>query len=274
MSVVGVGLIGGSIAAAVKQRSLARRVIGFGRSAERLAGAKANGLIDECRTESARAAAESDLIIFCTPVDRIAAGVLEFAPHCRTGTILTDAGSVKDSICRQIEANLPGGVTFIGSHPLAGSEKQGFEHADADLFVDRVCVVTPLPQTGAHELQRVVDFWQQLGMTVVRKSPDEHDRLLAATSHFPHMVAAALALHLTDENRSFVASGFRDTTRIAGSDPALWDAIFAANAQHVTAELDRFVTTLERFRTAITADDRASLQNLLRSAKTNRDRLD
>src|SRR5262249_54142738 len=145
--IVGVGLIGGSIAMALKGRGTARSVIGVGRSASRLQEARDRGIIDEGFVELAVAARRSDLLVFRTPVARIAAGVREAAAACRPGTLITDAGSVKGSICRDLSEELRSGVEFVGAHPLAGSEKQGFEFAEATLFEDRVCVVTPVTTT-------------------------------------------------------------------------------------------------------------------------------
>ena len=181
---------------------------------------------------------------------------------------------MKGSICRELAGQLPPGVTFIGSHPLAGSEKNGFEHAEAHLFEGRLCVVTPEDDTPASELARLVAFWQSLGMKVVEKSPAEHDRLLAVTSHLPHLLAAALALLLNEENRPFAASGFRDTTRIAGSNPALWTAILEANRQEVVRQLDALLTVLGDFREALQRKETDRLQSLLQEAKFQRDQLD
>lgn len=293
VAIVGVGLIGGSIAAALKKRKLCRSVIGVGRSAARLQAAQSAGLIDVGETDLAAVAKSAELIIFCTPVDRIVDGVREAAAHCRPGTLITDAGSIKVAICRELETGLPDGVCFIGSHPLAGSEKNGFEHADADLFEGRVCVVTngqsgkrkaesggyystpnPLPLTPHSSHQRLTAFWQSLGMTVITTAPDEHDRLLAVTSHVPHVVAPALASLLTEESLPFAASGFRDTTRIAGSDPALWSAILLDNAEHILTGLEAFSESLREFREALVTGDAARLQNLLQTAKRNRESLD
>lgn len=273
-TIVGVGLIGGSIAAALKARGLCERVLGVGRTAERLQKAKDAGLIDAFQTSIEDAAAESDLLVFCTPVDRIADGVREAAAHCRTGTIITDAGSIKGAICRELTGRIPADVAFVGSHPLAGSEKNGFEHADAELFEGRVCVVTPTDGIPAEATRFVAGFWESLGMTVIEKSPDEHDRLLALTSHMPHIVVPALATLLDEASSAFAASGFRDTTRIAGSDPALWTAIAEANAECILQALDAFDGALQQFRAAVTERDWPRLQNLLQTAKTNRALLD
>ncbi|MFQ5734282.1 MAG: prephenate dehydrogenase [Planctomycetaceae bacterium] len=273
VAVVGVGLIGGSIAAALHARRLCHRVIGVGRSAEKLRPALDSGLIDAVATDVTLAAAESDLLIFCTPVDRIVAGVCAASERCRPKTLITDAGSVKRDICEALDEGLPGGVTFVGSHPLAGSEKTGFEHADADLFEGRVCVVTPTDNSASESVARIGGFWQSLGMTVIETSPAEHDRLLAIASHVPHVVAPALAAILDEETAPFAASGFRDSTRIAAGDPALWAAIFEANRVAVEAGLERFTQSLEQFREAVSAGNWGRLQNLLETAKRNRDAL-
>jgi cyclohexadieny/prephenate dehydrogenase len=274
IAIVGVGLLGGSIAAAVRQRGLGRSVIGVGRDRTRMDAARQAGLIDVGVTNLAEAAAVSRLIVFCTPVERIVDGVREAAVHCRPGTLLTDVGSVKGVICRELADGLPPGVTFIGSHPLAGSEKQGFEYADADLFERRVCVVTPHAETSADSLRRLVAFWSALGLTVVPMSADVHDTALAQTSHVPHVAAAALAAALADSNRPLAATGFRDTTRIAAGDPDLWVGILLNNADEVVGGLDRFAGMLQEYRRAIAARDAPALRQLLQRAKANRDALD
>lgn len=273
LAIVGVGLIGGSIGLALKKRGFRGPIIGVGRSAERLAAARDAGVIGEFATE-ANAAARADLIIFCTPVDRIAEGVVQLASHCLAGALITDAGSVKGSICRELHGRMPDGVTFIGSHPLAGSEKQGFEHADADLFEDRVCVVTPVGGEPVEQIERVAQLWRAVGMRVVEMSPQEHDRALAETSHLPHVVAAALAATLQESNRPLAASGFADTTRIAAGDPALWTPILLANSTAVAESLRRYSKLLEEFQAALSRGDEQSLGELLAAARERRNSLE
>lgn len=273
LAVVGVGLIGGSIAAGAKKRNVAARVIGVGRNAKRLDAARTAGLIDAAATDVAQAAAEADLIVFCTPVDLIVDGARAAAETCRPGTLVTDAGSVKEAICRKLSTGLPDGVTFIGSHPLAGSEKTGFEHANPDLYVGRTCVITPEDSAGEEQVARLRAFWQALGMSVVTMTAADHDRALAETSHLPHVVAAALAAQLNEADRRLTASGFRDTTRIAAGAPSLWVGILLNNAEEIVKSLDGFSDELARFRKAIANRDAAALQNLLQIAKTNRDAL-
>lgn len=272
--IVGVGLIGGSLAAAVKQRQLAARILGAGRNLPRLQSAQQVGLIDDCFVDLSAAAAESDLIVFCTPVDKIVTGVREAATHCRPGTLMTDGGSTKGAICAAVTGSLPADVHFVGAHPLAGSEKQGFEHANADLYQDRICVVTPQDDSDPAAVSQVSAFWRQVGMTVIEMSPEEHDNILAETSHVPHLVASALAATLRDETRPLTSSGFRDTTRIAAGDEQLWAAIFQGNKTAMLAGLDQFETQLRELRGAIERDDTETLVQTLRTAREKRETLE
>ncbi|GAB4147035.1 MAG: prephenate dehydrogenase [Planctomycetaceae bacterium] len=274
LAIIGVGMIGGSVAAAVKKNQLPYRILGVGRNESRLQAAQQAGLIDEFTTDQQEAARRAKLLIFCTPVDKIVAGILAVAQNCQPQTLVTDVGSIKEQIHRELAGKLPDDVTFIGSHPLAGSEKNGFEYAEPDLFQDRVCVITPDEDSPAEMLNRLSEFWQRLGMRVVEKSPEEHDQLLAVTSHLPHVLAGALAVLLNDENRLFAASGFRDTTRIAASDPDLWTAIFLANQRSVSNQITHFQQVLQEFQQAIENGNASDLKNLLERAKTNRDLLD
>ena len=274
IGIVGVGLIGGSIAAALKKRGFNGRIIGIGRNSARLQDAQAAGLIDEFTTDVGTVAAECDIIIFCTPVDRIACGVMTAAAKSLPGTLITDAGSVKGSICRELDEKLPDGVTFIGSHPLAGSEKNGFQHADADLYVDQTCVVTPDIATPPEQLEQLTIFWETLGMIIVTMTAEDHDTALARTSHLPHVVAAALAATLSPENNDLAATGFADTTRIASGDPDLWTTILLANADAVSNSLSEYTQQLDEFQVAITNRDADVLKKLLEVAKRKRDDLD
>ena len=273
IAIIGVGLIGGSIAAALKKRGFSGRIIGVGRNASRLENAKAAGLIDVCSTDPAESAGQFDLIVFCTPVNLIVAGVRDIAARCRSGTLITDAGSTKGTICRELSSGFAEGVTFIGSHPLAGSEKQGFEESDPDLFQNRVCVVTPNETTPADQLSRLNAFWEFLGCRVIELTAETHDKALARTSHLPHVVASALVSLLETSHNQFTSSGFCDTTRIAAGDPDLWTAILLANASEVIQSIDELNEKLTEFSEAIANRDATTLKNLLQLAKTNRDNL-
>ncbi|MCX7418188.1 MAG: prephenate dehydrogenase/arogenate dehydrogenase family protein [Planctomycetia bacterium] len=277
LAIIGVGLLGGSVARATKQRGLVRRIIGVGRNTARLEEARAAGVIDVVETSLRVAASQADLLIFATPVDHIAAGVREAASACRIGAILTDVGSTKGHLCRELSTGLPNAVTFVGSHPLAGSEKQGWEHSLADLFEGRVCVVTPIdagPEARQRQIAAVsqlTHFWQRIGMRVIELSPEAHDRALAQTSHLPHVVASALARTLDESNRPFAATGFADTTRIAAGDPNVWVPILLDNSAAILASLDDYTQQLQSFREALNARDAEALRRLWDHGKIVRD---
>ncbi|MCI0641576.1 MAG: prephenate dehydrogenase [Gemmataceae bacterium] len=273
LTIVGVGLIGGSIGLAAKQRGLANKVIGIGRNLESLERARKLGAIDLGYLEAAPALRDADFVVFCTPVDQIAQQAVSFAPHCRPGTLLTDAGSTKAKIVAALEGKLPTGVSFVGSHPLAGSEKRGPQFADANLFQNRWTVVTQTPATDTESLKKVSGFWQALGSKVQILSPEEHDRGLAVTSHVPHLVAAALAAGLPAELFDLAATGFRDTTRIAAGDPGLWTAICQHNRDALLEAFVPFQERLAQLRAALESRDWNSLWAFLTQAKKVRDDL-
>jgi cyclohexadieny/prephenate dehydrogenase len=273
LTIVGVGLIGGSIGLAARRRGLAGRVIGSGRNAPTLERARELGAIDHVCLDLCEAVRRADVAVFCTPVTLIAEQVLAAAPACGNGTLLTDAGSTKGAIVRALDGKLPRGVRFVGSHPLAGSEKRGPEHADADLFQGRVTVVTPTPRTDAAAVERTVEFWRGLDSRVVVMSPDEHDRALAMTSHLPHLLASALAGLLPPELRELAATGFRDTTRVAAGDPSLWTGIFLQNRAALIEALGKLQDQVIDFKMALMTGDQAAIDALLARGKRSRDAL-
>jgi prephenate dehydrogenase len=273
LTIVGVGLIGGSIGLAARKRGLAERVVGVGRQQASLDQALAVGAIDEGSLELHQAVRRSEVAVFCTPVDRIAEQVLEAAPGCMAGTLLTDAGSAKGAIVAAIDGKLPRHVHFVGSHPLAGSEKRGPECADAELFQDRLTVVTPSSHTQPFGLERVQTFWRALGSRIRVMSPEEHDQALAMTSHLPHLAASALAGILPPELHELTATGFRDTTRVAAGDPALWTGIFLQNRLAMLEALGELQGRLIAMKQAIMTNDRTTLDTLLAQAKRTRDAL-
>jgi prephenate dehydrogenase len=273
LTIVGVGLIGGSVGLAAKARTGTQRVIGVGRNSDTLARARDLGAIDEFTTDLAAGVRAADVVVFCSPVDRIAPQARDAAPYAKPGALFTDAGSTKANIVRNLDGHLPAHIRFVGAHPLAGSEKQGADNARADLFEGRVCVLTPTPRTDLAALEWATLFWSSLGCEVKRLTPEEHDLALAATSHLPHFVAALLASQLPDKWRPFTATGFRDTTRIASGDPALWTAIARENALALSHALDQFADRLNELRKAVLDPDSDELTDLLIEAKRVRDAL-
>lgn len=272
VAIVGVGLIGGSIGLALKRRGLAKRVRGIGRTAAKLEQAVALGTLDEFHLDWS-GVRDVDVVVFCTPVNRIAEQMKEAADHASAGTLFTDAGSTKRDIVQAAEASLPSAVRFVGAHPLAGSEKKGAEFANADLFVERWTVLTPTEKTPVSAVEDARDFWQRLGARVRLMSPEDHDRALALTSHLPHLVAAALAGILPENLRELTATGFRDTTRIAGGDPEVWAPIFQHNRAAVLAALVQLVDRLDKFRQALASNETGTIDQLLAQGKRVRDAL-
>ncbi len=269
LTIVGVGLIGGSVGLAAKAAGVAGRVVGVGRDEPTLARAQAAGAIDSFTTVAADAARDADLVVVCTPVDRIAADVRACAAVAPNRCVLTDAGSTKAGLV----AALADEPRFVGSHPLAGSERRGAVNGRADLFAGRVVVVTPGPATDLEAVAVVDRFWQAVGARVVRMAPADHDRALAFTSHLPHAAASALAGVTPPEWLSLTAGGFRDSTRVAAGDPALWAAIFRANRDAVLTSVGQFRERLDEFARLLEADDGAGLERWLADGKRVRDAL-
>lgn len=274
LTIVGVGLIGGSIGLAAKKRGLARNIVGVGRSSRSLSEALELGIANVVTTSLTEGVVDADMVVFCTPVESIVPQVMEAASSCSPGTVLTDAGSTKSAIVRGLDDKLPAEVHFIGSHPLAGSEKRGPTFADANLFEKKVVVVTPTEQSDANALQKIHEFWSALGSRVVEMSPEDHDRALAVTSHLPHLLASALAGIVPEEYKPLCATGFRDTTRIAAGDPIIWSGIFKQNRDAVLQALRSLTGRLAELERALHDEDWQTIDRLLREAKAARDSLE
>jgi prephenate dehydrogenase len=273
VAIVGVGLIGGSLGRAVLARKLARRVIGVGRSQASLDAARRTGAITETALDPA-AVAEADLVVVATGVRSIPRLLEAVDQAVRPGTLITDAGSTKASIVAAWEKRRKSRRgRFVGSHPLAGSHRRGPEAADAELFTGRVAVVTPATVTPPDDVAAIGEFWSAVGATVFVMSPREHDRIVAATSHAPHVMAAAIAAATPPAALPFTAGGWRDTTRIAAGDAELWADILLDNAEPLGKALGRIATAAERILAAVEAGDRRRLITLLSRAKDVRDAL-
>lgn len=273
LGIAGVGLIGGSIAAAARDRGVSSRIIGFGRSGQRLRAARDQGLIDEFSTGE-ELYQQVNFFVSCLPIDGIAESVGRAGRLMPAGSIATDAGSTKRQLCETIGPSPSRNTTYIGSHPLAGSEKNGFEYADASLFEGRVCVITPAGIEPPEAITKVAEFWSALGSRVITLAAEEHDRILARTSHVPHVAAAVVAGGLDGSDLPFASGGFRDATRIAAGDPALWTSILLSNQDAVGAGLDGIIERCEQFRQALRDGDSELLNSLLSEAKKQRDAFD
>jgi cyclohexadieny/prephenate dehydrogenase len=270
VAIVGVGLIGGSLAAALRRTVPQCRVVGVGRSAVRLKAAQQAGLLDEFSTDVDAVLSRAGLVILCTPVDEAVATVRHVCGVVSAEAVVTDAGSVKRSIC-EAAAEQP---CFVGSHPIAGKERSGWEHADPELFQGRLCVITPGAHSSSFAVERVTELWQRVGMTVTSMPAEEHDAALGMTSHLPHVVAAAVAKSLRPAWATLVGTGFRSTTRVAAGPAELWTPILLENRDAVLQALGHVSQELELLRTALEQQDRTAIVQWLSAAAEARRSLD
>ncbi|MCA9236723.1 MAG: prephenate dehydrogenase/arogenate dehydrogenase family protein [Planctomycetales bacterium] len=280
VAIVGVGLIGGSVGLALRERGLAGEVVGVGRRQASVDRALAVEAVDHGTTRFVEGVSDADMVIVATPVAGIV-DVIRSAAFFAPKAALTDAGSTKAEICRELREPIspdmpqlrPGPSRFIGSHPLAGDHRTGPEFARADLFVGRTVVVTPEDDTAPGLVDKVTSLWESLGAEVVLLAPEDHDRAIASTSHLPHLVAAALASATPEDWLQLAATGWSDTTRVAAGDVELWTQIFSQNRAAVLEALRRFEHRLAALATAIETDDRPTLAEQLQDAKRIRDAL-
>ena len=273
VAIVGVGLIGGSIGLKLLESSLATNVIGIGRRSSSLRAAKRRGAITSSTTSIASGVSSAELVVVCTPVDLIVDQVKQVAAHSPAGTLITDAGSTKGTIVQSLDGALPKSHHFVGSHPLAGSEKTGPLFAKGDLFDNRIVVVTPTRRSNPDAVATIEKFWTRLGSNVLRMTPRAHDEAMASISHLPHLLASVLAAGTPAKHRPLAATGWLDTTRIAAGDVELWTQILSDNRGPVLKSLQQFEKWLAKFRRALETDDHAQLKRLLQAGKQNRDAL-
>ena len=269
--IVGVGLLGGSIGMALRTRRIANQVIGFSPRGKSLENAIARGAIDTAANSIAEACRGADLAIICTPVQ----SVVDYAQQCFAAMpsgLITDVGSTKQTIVTAV-ANSPLAASFIGSHPLAGSEKSGVEYARENLLDRKLVVVTPNSTSDTARIQATEKLWQSLGARTLRMSPEEHDAAVARTSHLPHILASALAAATPTEVLPLAASGWCDTTRVASGGPELWRQILEENRQPIVAALEDFIGDLQHWLAALNDGDGIQLEKLLLEGKQKRDAL-
>ena len=245
ISILGVGLLGGSMGLAIKSRLKGCRVVGYGHRPATIDAALKIGALDEGYTSIAPAVAGADMIVLCTPVGLFESILEELRERVGPQTVITDVGSTKRSIVQLAMKLLPHPGQFVGSHPMAGSEKRGVEHARADLYDGGLCILTPTDQTDPAAIQKVEELWLALGMRLCRVSPQEHDRRLADVSHLPHALAAALMSIQEPQSIPLAGKGFHDMTRIAGGDGVLWRDIFLDNRDNVLLGIGRLKQRLD-----------------------------
>ncbi|HWP59064.1 MAG TPA: prephenate dehydrogenase/arogenate dehydrogenase family protein [Candidatus Acidoferrales bacterium] len=264
--IAGVGLLGASIALAARRAAVVDRIVGYGRAETSLALARERGMIDRYFIAPEEFPADADLLIVATPVEAIVPTVRAFLPRLDRRCIVTDVGSVKGRVVRQMERLVAGRVAFVGAHPIAGSEQWGPEFGSADLFVDHRCILTPTKKTDARALEKIACFWRQLGAKVEFMSPAVHDNVLAVVSHLPHVAAYALVNTLSRAEvdsldvKAYCAGGFKDITRIASSRPELWRDICVANREALAANLGKYIRELNQLRRWIIKRDGKNLE--------------
>jgi prephenate dehydrogenase len=277
MTIIGVGLLGASLAKACRKYNLVEEISGFGRNRENLAKARSLGVIDHSPENLAEAVKDADLIVLCTPVSTIVPLIKSLLPHLKTGAVITDVGSVKGSLVHEADNLMPEGIFFVGSHPIAGGEKSGLQASREDLYLDAKCILTPTPKTDAQALEKVGALWESVGMGTCMLDADEHDFVFGAVSHLPHIVAYALMNTLgalrTQQNHEVTAysgAGLRDITRIASGDPVMWRDICLSNQTHSLDLIDKFQETLSKIRDGIEKKDGQALEEAFAAANKYR----
>jgi prephenate dehydrogenase len=273
LTIVAPGLLGGSIAQASRQRGLARRIVIWARRPETRLALKGEAWCDAAPESVEEAVLGADLVVLAAPVARIPALASQLGPSLRPGTIVTDVGSTKAVIARLCQAYMPEGVYFVPSHPMAGSEKTGWENSCADLFQGRVCFVTPTAATNASAAARVKQFWEDVGMTVAAVNPDAHDEIVAHVSHLPQVLSSTLSCFLSRMNpgwRGFAGNGLKDTLRIAGSDTGMWLDILDHNREEILRALKAFEGEIHQFTSALENKDTPALKAVLERGREYR----
>jgi prephenate dehydrogenase len=276
LSILGPGLLGGSIGLAARQRKVARRVSMWARRPDAADQAYQLGAADEATNDLAKVVADAELVVLATPIGAMPGLVEQILPNLPAGCVVTDVGSVKYPIVSALSDASAGKARFVGSHPMAGSEQSGIEAARRDLFDNAVCIVTPREDTDKAALQLVYDFWKAIGCAVKTLTPPEHDEIVARISHLPHLVAAAVVNVVCSDGShplNFVGPGFKDFTRIAGGPFEMWTEICLENRQEIGRALDSLIEELVKVRAAVENSDAVELRTMLKRAKHFRDEL-
>jgi len=274
VTIIGVGLIGASLAMALKQKGLAREIIGFGRTEENLRKAVDRGIIDKYSLSLHEACGNSDLVVLATPAGRFRDILSNAKGHLAKGTIIMDVGSVKEGIVSKLEKETPEGTFFVGAHPIAGSDRSGIDPASAWLFENALCFITPTDKTDPDALNTISTLWTKVGCQVRNVSPHEHDLIFSSVSHLPHIAAYALVNTINDIDPGFLnfaGSGFKDSTRIAMSSTEIWIDICRLNRAHIIDHLDVLMRNLDAVRTLLDSEDYGSLADFFSKAKKSRE---
>lgn len=273
VAIIGVGLIGGSLGQAIKKKGLAKEVVGLTRRRQTISLAVRQKAIDKGFLHAEPVLKDADLVILATPVETIIKFIPQITRHLKKGGLITDVGSCKEKIVATMERKMPRGIAFVGSHPLAGSEKKGINFSDPDIFKDTLCILTPTQKTNKAAVKRIERLWGLLGAKVVIWTPRTHDKILACLSHLPHVLAFNLIETIPARYLQFSPRSLTDTTRIAASDPQLWKGVFLMNAGHILKAIDDFQSRLNDFKQLIARKDGSGLLRALKKAKAKRNSL-
>ncbi|GFO68236.1 prephenate dehydrogenase [Geomonas limicola] len=277
LAVIGVGLIGGSLARALREAHAVGEIVGIDRDEENLRRGVELGVLDRYVVDPREGVQGADVVFVSTPVCSIPTVVAEIAPVLKPGTIVTDGGSVKEFVVAACENLMPEGVHFVGGHPISGTEHSGVQASFATLYQGKRSIVTPTEKTDPAALEKVVEMWRRAGCRVPLMDPVQHDRMLAAISHLPHMVAYSLVNAVDGYDRfggdllAFTAGGFRDFTRIASSDPVMWRDIALTNREAILETMDFFAGYLAKLRSLVEAGDAQALEAFFLNSKQKRD---
>jgi len=287
VSIIGVGLIGGSFGLAIRKKRLVQKVIGIGRHIHKLKEAKRLGAIDTYTTDFVQGVRDSDMVMIATPVSKIPLIVKKILPHLKKGCVITDVASTKEWVVRKVReivtkdsarGKTPD-VSFIGGHPMAGSEKEGVSNARADIFSGTTCILTPVSGNGRKALKALAEIWSAIGAKILLLKPKEHDYLVAYTSHLPHVLATSLInliarLHKQEPRVSrLLAGSISDMTRIAASSPFIWTDICVSNSQAISESIDAIVKHLEKFKRSIEKKKERGLIDIFEKGREARRKL-
>lgn len=275
ITIIGVGLIGGSLAKAIKNNNLAEVVFGFGRNLSRLEVAQKSNIIDQYSIDISEALDGASIVVIATPVGTFESILRELKPYITEGMIITDVGSTKTGIAKSArEILVEMASCFVPAHPIAGKEKSGFESSDAELFLNKKVIITPLEINTDKTINSLKKLWEEVGADVDFMSAESHDELLGMTSHLPHMLAFSLVNYLITQNPSasiYAAGGFKDFSRIASGDAVMWRDICLNNRDQIIAHIKSYQETLSALVDAIDNQDKDKLESFFRDAKTTRD---
>ena len=274
VTILGVGLIGASFALAMRKHGLCNEIAGHGRKEDNLIRSKEKGIIDSFDLDPSKACAGADLVLFSVPVGSFVDLLIKIKGALKKNAIVSDAGSVKGRLVRDMEALIPEGVHFVGAHPIAGSDRSGIDSAGADLFKGAKCIITPTEKTGEEALAKITALWQTFGSVIKIMNPDEHDRIYAVVSHLPHLIAYEIMNTVADMDASYLAfsgQGFKDTTRIASSAPELWRDICLLNKDFILESIELFKRNLDRASQYLRDSDAESIERDFRKARTLRE---